>query len=115
MGDMDEDSDMKEQAQRFAEQQKDSGAEKIGGVAKAIHGVAQGLEAEMPQAAAYVHDAAGRLQQAAAKLHENTIEELLRGAGRFARERPVVFFGGAVLAGFALSRFLKSSADRRRS
>jgi hypothetical protein len=112
---MDENSGMKEQAQHFAEQQKDSGAEKIGGVAKAIHGVAQGLEAEMPQAAAYVHDAAGQLQQAAAKLHESTIEELLRGAGRFAREQPAVFFGGAVLAGFALSRFLKSSAVRRRS
>jgi hypothetical protein len=29
----------------------------------------------------------------------------------FAREQPVAFFGAAVLAGFALSRFIKSSAD----
>ena len=31
----------------------------------------------------------------------------------FARRQPMTFFGGSLLAGFALARFLKSSADRR--
>jgi hypothetical protein len=31
----------------------------------------------------------------------------------FARRQPALFIGGSVAAGFALARFLKSSADRR--
>jgi len=36
--------------------------------------------------------------------------EVVGGVGQFARRQPAVFFGTAVLAGLALSRFLKSSA-----
>jgi hypothetical protein len=32
---------------------------------------------------------------------------------QFARERPGVFLGGAMVAGFALARFMKSSSARR--
>jgi hypothetical protein len=35
----------------------------------------------------------------------------VRSLNNFARSQPAAFFGGAVLAGFALSRFFKSSAE----
>jgi hypothetical protein len=65
----------------------------------------------MPQAATFVHDAATRLEGAAASLRERSVDDLLRSFNNFARSQPAALFGGAVLAGFALSRFLKSSAE----
>jgi hypothetical protein len=35
------------------------------------------------------------------------------GVGKFAHTQPVAFFGGAVLAGLVLARFLKSSTEPR--
>jgi hypothetical protein len=99
------------QARSAAEQQKESGAEQLGGMARAIHGAARELENQMPQAARFVHDAAEQLEGAAGALRERSIDDLMQSFNRFARTQPLAFFGGAVLAGFAVSRFLKSSGQ----
>jgi hypothetical protein len=65
----------------------------------------------MPQAAGFIHDAAAKLEGEAASLRERSVDDLIRSLDNFARNQPAVLFGGAVLAGFALSRFLKSSAE----
>jgi hypothetical protein len=100
-----------EQIQSFAERQKKLGAEQIGGVARAVHSAAREFESQMPVVARSVHDAAARLEGAAASLENKNPGELISGLNRFAREQPAVFFGAAILAGFAASRFLKSTAD----
>jgi hypothetical protein len=100
---------VKQGARKLAEQQKQAGADQIGGVARA--GAAREIEQKMPQAAGFIHDAAARLEGAAASLRERSVDDLMRSLNDFARTQPAVFFGGAVLAGFALSRFLKSSAE----
>jgi hypothetical protein len=46
-------------------------------------------------------------------IREQSIEDVVDGVTDFARRQPMMFFGGSVLAGFALARFLKASADRR--
>ena len=102
---------VKERARLVAEQQKRAGADQIGGIARAVHGAAREIEEKMPQAAGFVHDAATRLEGVAASLRERNVDDLLRSLNNFARSQPAAFFGGAVLAGFALSRFLKSSAE----
>jgi hypothetical protein len=102
---------VKQRARRVAEEQKKAGADQIGGVARAIHGAADEVERELPQVAGFVHDAAAKLEGAAASLRERSIDDLVHSLNNFARKQPVTFFGGAVLAGFALSRFLKSSAE----
>ena len=102
---------VKERARNVAEQQKQAGADQIGGVARAVHGAAREIEQNMPQAAGFIHDAATRLEGAAASLRERSVDDLMRSLNDFARTQPAVFFGGALLAGFALSRFLKSSAE----
>lgn len=96
---------------KLAEKQKQAGADQIGGVARAVHGAAREIEQNMPQAAGFIHDAATRLEGAAASLRERSVDDLMRSLNDFARTQPAAFFGGAVLAGFALSRFLKSSAS----
>jgi hypothetical protein len=99
----------KAEAHRIASQQKNAGADRLGEVAGAVHGAARSLETGMPQMASYVHDAAARLEGAAETLRQRNVDDLMGEITRFARSQPVLFFGGAMLAGFALTRFLKSS------
>src|SRR5437764_615742 len=94
-------------ARQLAEQQKAAGAETIGSLAGAVHGAARELETQIPRAAGYVHDAAARLENAAQQLRQRSLDDLASGLGQFARTQPAAFFGGAVLAGLAISRFLK--------
>jgi len=101
-----------EQVQSFAERQKSLGAEQLGGVARAVHSAAREFESEMPGVAQSVHNAAAKLEDASSSLREQSPEDIVGAIGRFARNQPAAFFGGAILAGFALSRFLKSSAAR---
>jgi hypothetical protein len=100
----------KAEARRIASQQKEAGADRLGEVAGAVHGAARSLEAGMPQMASYVHDAAVRLEDAARTLRTRNVDDLMGEISRFARSQPALFFGGAMLAGFALTRFLKSTA-----
>ncbi|HKD31786.1 MAG TPA: hypothetical protein VKC66_38500 [Xanthobacteraceae bacterium] len=96
-------------ARRIAIQQKDAGADRLGEVAGAFHGAARALEAGMPQTASCIHGAAAQLEDAAKALRHRSVDDLIGEIGSFARTQPAVFFGGAMLAGFALTRFLKSS------
>jgi hypothetical protein len=102
----------KARSRRIAIQQKDAGADRLGEVAGAFHGAARTLEAGMPQTASYIHGAAAQLEDAAKTLRHRSVDELVDEVGSFARAQPAVFFGGAMLAGFALARFLKSSGQR---
>jgi ABC-type transporter Mla subunit MlaD len=99
----------KAEARRIASQQKEAGADRLGEMAGAVHGAARTLEAGMPQVASYVHGAAAQLEDAAKTLRHRSVDELIDGIGSFARAQPAVFFAGAMLAGLALTRFLKSS------
>jgi methyl-accepting chemotaxis protein len=103
---------IKDRAKELAEAQKQSGAEKIDGVAATVHHVADDLERDLPRAAGYIHQAADTMENASAALKEHSIEELIGGLGQFARSQPAAFFGAAVLTGFALSRFIKSSTSQ---
>ena len=56
---------------------------------------------------------ADRLERAGGYLEGARGDDMLRDAERFARERPWVVAGIAAAAGFAASRFLKASSERR--
>jgi hypothetical protein len=99
-----------EQARSFSDQQRSIGAEQIVGIADAVHIAAQELEARMPKTAQMVHSTADQLTSAAAALRQRSVNQLLSDIGDFARREPAIFFGGAVLAGFTISRFLRASA-----
>lgn len=101
-------------AEHAAEQQKQTGANQIDQVAQAVHSAADELQQQMPKAAEFVHAAASRLEEGAGALRDRSLPDLIGTFNDLGRKEPLAMFGGAVLAGFALSRFLKSSADTKR-
>ena len=101
---------VKDKAMEVAQQQKDAGADQVGHFARAMHGAASAIEREMPQFADYVHDAGQKLESLADDLRNGSVDDLMDRFGRYAKDQPALVFGGAMVAGFALTRFLKSSA-----
>ncbi len=101
---------IKDNARSVAEEQKSAGAARLDAFGRAVHGAAEALGKEIPQAAAYIHSAADDLQSVSAKLRQRTVDDLASRVGQFARKQPAAAFAASVLAGIALSRFLKSSS-----
>jgi flagellar hook-associated protein FlgK len=103
---------IKDRARHIAEQQKAAGADQIEGVARAVDAAADQLKGQMPTAAKYIDEVAGQVSAMASALRERSVDDIFGNVAGYARRRPVLFFAGALAAGFALSRFAKSSADR---
>jgi len=101
----------RQRAQGLAEQQVAFGADTVGGVARAATKAADELEQSSPQLASYVRDAASAVEDFSSSLRNRSLGDIMQDVTNFARREPVMFFGITVAAGFALSRFLKSSAD----
>lgn len=104
---------VKQRARAMADDQKAASAEQIGGLARAINQAADELQDEMPQAAGFVREAAARVDNVSHMIRERSLEDLVQDANNFARTNTIAFFGMSLVAGFALSRFLKSSAPSR--
>lgn len=98
-----------DKARELAEQQKDTGAERIQSVARAVHTAADDIGKQSPQVAEYIHSGAEQLERASRLLRDNSVDDLLQMTNRLAHDRPLAFIGGSVAAGFVLARFLKSS------
>jgi hypothetical protein len=98
------------QAYDLADEGLQRGAAGIESVAQAVHGAAKDFEKSLPQAAGMIHHAADQLERASNVVRNSSIEDVAGMVDDFARRQPVAFFGAAVLAGFVLTRFVKSSA-----
>jgi len=104
-------ADAVSQAEEVAERQKRAGADRVDEMAKAVHGAADELGKQMPQAAELVHAAASRIEQGAEAVRERNLGDLMGTINDMGRREPLALLGGAVVAGFAISRFLKSSSS----
>ncbi|WP_119302599.1 hypothetical protein [Dongia deserti] len=102
---------LKDSAAQTADQQKETGARQLSGIAGAVHAAADQLQDQLPRAATYIHDAAERIDHAASDLRDRNLSEIADSMRRLGQERPLALFGGAVLAGFVMTRFLKSAHD----
>ncbi len=102
---------LKDSAAHLAEQQKKAGARQLSGIAGAVHAAADQLEEQLPGAAGYIHDAAERIDHAASDLKNRNLSDIAEGVRRLAHDRPLALIGGAVLAGFVLTRFLMSAQN----
>jgi hypothetical protein len=103
-------SNITEEMSSTADEQKARGAEAIKGIAGALGKAASEFDAPAPMVADYMKTAAGQIEDLSARLKDKSIPELLTSAQNMARNQPALFFAGAVAAGFAVSRLLKSSA-----
>jgi len=105
---------MRERARSIADQQKHAAAGRVEGIAHALRTASDDLrEQGQPMIAEYSRYAAEGLESMAQSLERRNVDDFVEGVENFARERPVAFLGGAMVAGFALARFMKSSSARQ--
>jgi hypothetical protein len=91
--------------------QKNASAEYAGSLADTIRRAAREFDSDLPIAGTYIRKAASQVEGVADKIRTGNFNDLVRGAQSFARRQPTAFLGMAVLAGFGVVRFLKSSAN----
>lgn len=99
-------------AENLTERPKRVAADQAVQMATAVHKAADELEDQMPKAAEFVHAAASRLEKGAEGLRNQGLGELVQQFNELGRREPLAIFGAAIAAGFAASRFFKSSADK---
>ena len=102
---------LKDSASQIADHQKETGTRQLSGIAGAVHAAADQLEDQLPGAATYIHDAAERIDRAATDLRHRNLSDIAGSVRQLGQERPLALFGGALLAGFVMTRFLKSGRD----
>ena len=103
----------KSQVHGVVDEQKNFAAERVGGVARVARRAAEQLEGELPLAASYVREAGDGIDEIAGAIRGQNVEELLAALEDFAEQRPATAFVISMLAGFALARFVKSSAEEQ--
>jgi ElaB/YqjD/DUF883 family membrane-anchored ribosome-binding protein len=91
--------------------QKAAGAEYVSTLADTIRRAAHEFDNDLPIAATYIRKAASQVESVSDSIRNGNLNDLLRGAQSFARRQPTAFLGIAVLAGFGVVRFLKSSSE----
>ncbi len=95
--------------------QKAVGADYVGDLADTIRRAAKEFDSDLPMAGTYIRKAAAQVDGVSETLRSGNLNDLVRNAQSFARRQPTAFLGIAVLAGFGVVRFLKSSADKSAS
>jgi len=105
-------SSAKDKVEAAVTERKSIGADYIGSIAQATGRAAHEFEAELPQAAHYIRQASEQIQGVADTVRQRDVRELVGEVQDFARRQPTLFFGGAVVLGFAALRVLKSTAPK---
>jgi hypothetical protein len=90
------------------EQQKAAGADFVSGMAGAMRRASHEF-GDVPQAAQYIRLAADQIDSVSDAFRRRDLNQLVADVQDFARRQPTAFMGAAVLAGFAVMRFLKTS------
>jgi hypothetical protein len=90
------------------EEQKAAGADFVSGMAGAMRRAASEF-GQVPQAAQYIRLAADQIDTVSDAFRRRDLNQLVADVQGFARRQPTAFLGAAVLAGFAVVRFLKTS------
>jgi hypothetical protein len=104
--------ELQNEAEGFAQSRKRELGERIKGGGAAMRRVADKLrDEEDPNIAKYAEAAARRLHRAGEYVQSRDFGAIRRDLENVARRRPELFFGGMFIAGLAVSRFLKASAQ----
>jgi hypothetical protein len=91
--------------------QKSASAEYVGSLADTMRRAAREFDGDLPIAGVYIRKAASQIEGVSDSIKTGNFKDLVRSAQSFARRQPTAFLGMAVLAGFGVVRFLKSSAN----
>ena len=105
-------SNAKDKVEQAVTQRKSLSADYFGSLAQATGQAAQAFDSDLPQAAQYIRQASEQIQGFADTVRARDVRELVGDVQEFARKQPTLFFGGAVILGFAALRFLKSAPPK---
>ena len=105
-------SKAREKAEALADRGKEMGVGQMEGIARVARGAADELQDQSPEMANAVRQAADGLDKAATSIRGKSVGEIVDMFDDFARRQPTAYFGSAVLAGFVLTRFIKSRSER---
>jgi len=103
----------KDRTTGLVEEQKAAAADQVEDVARFLDEVAGRAEQGAPGVTPLLREAASSIHRVSSQLRDRSVDEVLQDFSEFARRRPATLIGASLLGGFALARFLKSSADRR--
>lgn len=104
---------LKEDGWRTLEQRKRSAADRVEGIAQALgRSGAQFIESDESTLADLLNRLAGTVGNLATRLREGTFDDLVDDTRSFARRNPGLFLAAGLVAGFAVARFAKASAQR---
>ena len=103
-------SDAGTRLQAKVAERQGAGADYVNTLADSMRRAAHEFDAEVPLAGTYIRKAADQVDNAAAAWRSGNLNDLVQGAQSFAKNQPTAFLGLAVLAGFGVVRFLKSSS-----
>jgi hypothetical protein len=103
-------SEAKQQSGQYVAQNRNRAADRIGRIGESLRHTAEEFDQdEDPNIAHYVRVMADKLENVATYVRDQDLEDLRRDAESFARQHPVLFFGGLCTLGFAAGRFVKAS------
>ena len=105
-------SQAKDKLKQTVDSQKSASADYVGSLAGTIRRAAKEFDGDLPIAGTYIRKAASQVEGVADTMRTGNFKDLVRGTQSFARRQPTAFLGMAVLAGFGVVRFLKSSANK---
>ena len=99
-------------AEAQAERKQAAAAGELGGIAKALRKTADEVEGQsyLPLDR-YARQAADKLDDLSENLRGSDIRTVIGRLETYTREQPGVVLGGAIITGFLLARFMRSSAE----
>ncbi len=101
-----------EKARSVATTGKDKTGDAIGGLSKMIEDSASTIDEKVgAQYGDYARSAADAVADFADKLNSKNVDEMVEDTREFVRKSPAVAIGAAAVAGFLLSRLVKSGMD----
>lgn len=103
-------STAKQQATSFADQRKNDAARSVSDFASSLRQTGDSFD-DRPNIQAFIGGAAEGLDQLASGLRERSFADIYGDVEEYARRSPATVGAVAVVAGFLLARFIKSSAD----
>ncbi|MBU2999175.1 hypothetical protein KO491_04955 [Roseovarius nubinhibens] len=100
---------VQDEAAHYADRSKETAAREVRGVASALRTAADELRDGSPQERTFSQLADG-LADVSDTIRDKDLGEVVSGLNSFARRNPLLFLGGAALAGFAATRFARATA-----
>ena len=105
----------REAAESLLEEQKRQIAERVSGIAEALHSAARSLDqSENKLIARYVGQAADQVTDISHTVRDRRWNEIAADTEDFARRQPIWFVAGAVAAGFVVGRLLWAATNGQR-